>query len=220
MPDQASNRAEIDRWIVAHTPQGGRVLDIGCSEGDLLARLIAERKMRGVGIELSEEKAGKAMQRGLSVHHGDAEEGLGHYGDGSFDAVVISLTIQETRDPRRLLQEAFRVGRNVIVVFPNFGYWVARLQLMFLGRAPRTPSLPDTWYGSPNRHFFTVVDWEEFCRSEGWRPADRGFLKAGRRVSFWANLRAEVAMYVLEKKQGKPDDKGKESRTTTPGKAK
>jgi len=200
MPDQPSNRAAIDQWIVDHTPQGGRVLDIGCSEGDLLARLVAERGVRAVGIELSEPRAAKAIQRGLSVHHGNAEEGLDHHSDATFDAVVISLTIQETGDPRRLLHEAFRVGKYVIVVFPNFGYWRGRLQLGFVGRAPRTPSLPDTWYESPNRHFFTIADWEEFCEREGWRAADRGFLAAGRKIVFLPNLRAEVAMYLLEKK--------------------
>ena len=200
MPDQPSNRTEIDRWIVDHVAPETRVLDIGCSEGDLLARLVTERGVRGTGIELSEARAAKAIQRGLSVHHGDAEEGLTHYADGSFDSVVISLTIQETSNPRRLLQEAFRVGKQVIVVFPNFGHWRARCQLALGGRAPVTPSLPETWYGSPNRHFFTISDWEAFCAREGWAAADRGFLAAGRRVACWPNLRAEVAMYVLEKK--------------------
>src|SRR3954462_3597460 len=37
----------ITRWI---TP-GERVLDLGCGDGDLLAHLIAERKVKGYGIE-------------------------------------------------------------------------------------------------------------------------------------------------------------------------
>jgi methionine biosynthesis protein MetW len=200
MPDQAANRAAIEKWILEHTPANGRVLDIGCSEGDLLARLAAERKVRGVGIELSESRAARAVQRGLSVHHGDAEEALDDYGDGTFDIVVISLTIQETRDPRRLLNEALRAGKQAIVVFPNFGHWRSRWQLTVLGRAPQTPSFPFAWHESPNRRFFTIADWEDFCAREGWLPTARGYLSAGHLIALLPNLRAEVAMYVLEKK--------------------
>lgn len=199
MPDQAANRLAIDRWIVEHVPQGGSVLDIGCAEGDLLARLVAEKGVRAAGIELSEARAAKAVQRGLSVHHGDAEEALDHYPDGTFDAVIISLTIQETQNPNRLLEEALRVGRQVLVVFPNFGHWYARWQFAALGRAPQTRNLPYTWYDSPNRHFFTIADWEDFCLRAGWKALGRAFLSAGYRIKLFPNLRAEVAMYVLEK---------------------
>jgi len=198
MPRQASNRAEIYRWIVKHTPEGGKVLDIGCGDGELLALLVAERRVRGTGIELAEDLVVKAIQRGLSVHHGNVEEGLDHYADGSFDLVVLSLTLQELSKPERVLKEAFRTGRRVIVVFPNFAHWLARWQLAIRGRAPQTPSLPYTWYDSPNRHVLTVADWEAFCRQKGWRCIDRAFLTQGKWITFWPNLRAAVAMYLLE----------------------
>jgi len=199
MPEQASNRAAIYRWIAQRTPKGGRVLDIGCGEGELLAMLAAERKVRGTGIELSEEAVVKAVQRGLSVHQGDVEEGLDDYGDSNFDLALLSLTIQELKDPRRVMREAFRVGKRVIIVFPNFGHWKARWQLAIRGRAPQTRSLPFTWHDSPNRHFLTIVDWETLCREEPWRVLERDFLRTGRRVKILPNLRAEVAMYLLER---------------------
>lgn len=201
MPEQESNRSAIYEWIVERTPQGGRVLDIGCGEGDLLARLVERRKVRAVGIELSEACVMKAVQRGLSVHHGDVEEGLNDYGDRSFDLVLFSLTIQELGDPLRALQEAFRVGKKAIIVFPNFGHWRARWQLAVLGQAPRTANLPYTWYESPNRHFVTIADWDNLCARQGWRTLDRGFVSQGRIVRVLPNLFAEVAMYLLEKQQ-------------------
>jgi methionine biosynthesis protein MetW len=199
MPHRESNRREIYRWIAAHVPQGGRVLDIGCGDGELLALLAAERKVRGTGIELAEDLVVKAVQRGLSVHHGNVEEGLDHYADATFDVVVLSLIIQEVGDSRRVLHETFRVGKRVIVVFPNFAHWRARWYLAIRGQAPQTSSLPYMWYESPNRHFFSARDWDLFCLREKWDVIDRGFLAQGRQIGFLPNLRAEVGMYLMEK---------------------
>lgn len=193
-----SNRMEMDNWIVNHAPQGGKVLDIGCGTGDLLARLVKERKVRGTGIEISQEHVIRAVQQGLSVHHGNVEEGLDHYADSSFDLVVMSLTIQELGKPIHVLREGFRVGKQILVVFPNFAHWRTRWQLAIQGRAPRTPTLPYTWHESPNRHVLTIDDWEEFCQQRGWRIAGKGYLTKGKCITWWPNLRGELAMYLLE----------------------
>jgi methionine biosynthesis protein MetW len=198
MPEQEKNHQAINRWICEQTPMDCRVLDIGCGDGELLDLLARERKVRGTGIELSESLVVKAVQRGLSVHHGNVEEGLDHYSDKHFDVVSLSMALQEMRHPLKVLEESFRVGKRVIVVFPNFGFWLARWQLGVLGLAPRTASFPHAWSASPNRRFFTISDWEEFCRQESWKVVDKAFLKHGRMVRFRPNLRAEVAMYMME----------------------
>lgn len=198
MPKQPQNRLAIENWIIEHVRDGVRVLDIGCGDGHLLARLRESRNVNGVGIEIAQELVMKAIQRGLSVHHGDVEEGLDHYGDKFFDVVVMSLTVQELNHPRRVLQEAFRVGKRLIVAFPNFAHWRARCQLACCGRAPRTPNFPYAWYESPNRHFFSVLDWEEFCKGENWQIIERAFLARGKRIVLLPNLRAEVGVYLLE----------------------
>jgi len=207
MPRQESNQKAIYRWICEQTPEGGRVLDIGCGDGELLAWLASVRRVRAAGIELSEECVAKAVQRGLSVHHGNVEEGLDHYADRSFDLVVMSLAVQEMQNPLRVLQECFRVGKRVLVVFPNFGHYLARWQLGLLGRAPRTPSFPHSWESSPNRHFFTVEDWDCFCADQGWITIRRAFLKGGHPVIFLPNLLAEVALYLMAE-GGRMKDEG------------
>ncbi len=202
MPESISyrtdNHSEIYRWILAHTPAGGRVLDIGCGDGELLVRMVKERNVQATGIEKSQDCAVRAIQRGLTVHHGDVEEGLDHYADNGFDLVVLSLTLQETRHPRQVLLECFRVGRRVIVVFPNFGHWRARWQLGWHGRAPRTTILPYPWFESPNSLYITIADWEDFCRGEKWKIADKGFAASGKSIQFFPDWCAEVAMYLLE----------------------
>ncbi len=197
MPQQIVNRKEIYRWIVEHTPEGSRVLDIGCGDGELLSLLVQNKNIRGSGIEISETYFMQAVRRGLSVHHGDAQEGLEHYGDGTEDLVILALTLQEIDNLKQVINESFRVGKKVMVVFPNFGYWRHRWQLGWSGRAPRTRNLPYTWYESPNRHFFSMLDWEDFCRAEGWQCLEKCGLIGGKRVKFMMNLRAEVGMYIM-----------------------
>lgn len=198
MPLQDTNRPQIFRWICDQTPENARVLDIGCGAGELLALLATERKAVGTGIELDEECVVQAVQRGLSVHHGNAEEGMDHYADNSFDVLVLSLAIQEMKDPLGVIREAFRIGKRVVIVFPNFGYWRARWHLGIRGRAPLTMGLPNKWYESPNRHYFTVADWEELCYQERWRWVSRGFLAEGRWIRLLPNLFSEIALYAME----------------------
>jgi methionine biosynthesis protein MetW len=90
------------------------------------------------------------------------------------------------------------VSKRLAVVFPNFGYWPGRWQLAFLGRAPRTGTLPYSWFDSPNRHFLTVKDWKELCESEGWKILDQGYLANGRPVRLAPNFFAEVAIQLVE----------------------
>ena len=54
-----------------------------------------------------------------------------------------------------------RVGREVIVTFPNFGHWKHRLQIL-RGRMPVSDTLPYQWYDTPNVHLCTVADFDAF----------------------------------------------------------
>src|ERR1035441_3825836 len=132
-----------------------KVLDLGCGEGELLEWLAANKGVDARGVEISGVKVQKAIARGVSVFQCDIDEGLADYPDQAFDYVILSQTLQETRHPRTVLREMLRVGRRVIVAFPNFGHWRVRLSMLFSGRAPRTKLFPYEWYESPNIHFLT-----------------------------------------------------------------
>jgi methionine biosynthesis protein MetW len=150
-------RADL-KIIAGFVTPGARVLDIGCGDGTLLARLEDEKQADGRGIELSQKGVNEAVARGLSVVQGDADHDLATYPDKAFDFVILSQTLQATHNPRVVLEQLLRIGRKVVVSFPNFGNWRIRRQFLLKGRMPITEDLPYSWYDTPNIHFCTVRD--------------------------------------------------------------
>ncbi|MGJ4907062.1 methionine biosynthesis protein MetW [Bradyrhizobium sp. HKCCYLRH2060] len=152
-----------DHLLVAGmVERGSKVLDIGCGDGDLL-QLLESRGIDGRGIELSREGVNHCVAKGLAVVQGDADTDLVDYPDDAFDYVILSQTLQATRQPKVVLENLLRIGRRAIVTFPNFGFWRLRLQLLVGGHMPRTDNLPFTWYDTPNIHFCTIKDFVQLC---------------------------------------------------------
>jgi homoserine O-acetyltransferase len=177
------------------------VLDVGCGDGELLARLTRDRRIRGKGIELSESLVLGCVCRGLAIIQRDIDRELSSYGDQSFDYVILSQTVQTIREPERIFKELLRVGRKVIVSFPNFAHWRCRLQLLLGGRSPVTRQLPFRWHNSPNIHFLSMKDFDEFCRRIGAVVEQRIPLveTSLSPIRFGANLLAEQAIYVTSR---------------------
>lgn len=160
--------ARVDHIVVLGLmPAGARVLDIGCGDGSLLALLRDRRGIDGRGIELSRDGVNACLARGLSVIQGDADTDLENYPDDAFDVVVLSQTIQATRNPRIVLEHLLRIGREVIISFPNFGHWRVRSELALRGRMPVTEIMPDAWWETPNIHHCTIRDFVGLCRLIG-----------------------------------------------------
>jgi len=185
--------------IGALVEPGTRTLDLGCGEGELLAWLKEHKQVDGRGVELTGARVQKAIARGVSVYQGDLETALDDYPDQVFDYVILSQTLQETRDPLRVLRGMLRIGKRFIVAFPNFGHWTVRMSHLFHGRAPKTGLFPHEWYDSPNIHFLTVLDFEALAQKEHWCVERRIFLSGNRQVTMFPNLTAEVAVFLVSK---------------------
>jgi methionine biosynthesis protein MetW len=158
----------VDLQLIADmVAANSRVLDIGCGDGSLLDYLVHFKQVDGRGIELSQAGVNACVARGLSVIQGDADTDLRDYPSGAFDYAILSQTLQATRDPRRVVGELVRIGRRVIVSFPNFGHWRVRWRLLIDGRMPRTPALPEQWHDTPNIHLCTILDFVAMCDELG-----------------------------------------------------
>lgn len=187
------------KMILGMVAEGASVLDLGCGEGDLLSLLEKEKRVNGQGIELSEQAIYSCVAKGLSVHHGDIDSGLSEYGDGTFDYVILNESLQQVWNPDNVVKEALRVGRKVIVGFPNFGYYPVRLQVFFGGITPVTKSLPYMWYDTPNVHFISIKDFSEYCRNRGFRVLDSVFIRKERIIRILPNLFADTAVFMITK---------------------
>ena len=112
-----------------------RVLDLGCGEGDLLDNLQQEKSVIGYGLDKDAENIRTCLSRGVNVIEQDLDQGLSNFNDDAFDMVIMTETIQSVREPKRLLKEMLRVGRECVVTFPNFGHW--RCCLLYTSPSPR-----------------------------------------------------------------------------------
>lgn len=200
----AHNR--IDLTLIAEMiTRGSRVLDVGCGDGELLELLARTKDVDGRGIELSQEGVNACVTRGLSVIQGDADTDMYDYPDDAFDYVILSQTIQATRNPSEVLKQMKRIGRHAIVSFPNFGNWRIRLQLLWSGQMPVTRSLDQAWYDTPNIHLCTVRDFVSLCDDLGFHIDDAVSVigNRGKRVGRPGpldNLTAESAVLLMSRK--------------------
>ncbi|HUU67598.1 MAG TPA: methionine biosynthesis protein MetW [Methyloceanibacter sp.] len=200
-----TDTARVDLLIIAEmvTP-GSRVLDIGCGDGTLL-RILADRHgVDGRGIELSQAGVNSCVAQGLAVIQGDADDDLAYYPDLAFDYAILSQTIQATYSPRLVLEQLLRIGKRVVVSFPNFGHWRVRTQMMFGGHMPRTDNLPERWYDTPNIHLCTIKDFLNLCDDVGAKVERAIALNAyGTKLVamplFAQNLFGEQAVFLLSR---------------------
>ncbi|WP_394887260.1 methionine biosynthesis protein MetW [Mesorhizobium sp. AaZ16] len=196
----------VDLQVVADfiAPRA-KVLDVGSGDGLLLELLQNDKQVDGRGVELSQRGVNECVSRGLSVIQGDADRDLVFYPDKGFDFVILSQTLQATRNPKLVLDELLRIGERAIVSFPNFGHWRVRFSLFFFGRMPVTKDLPYSWYDTPNIHFCTIRDFVALCDEVGAKvekatALDANGQKIGFNMPWWFwNFFGQQAVFLLRR---------------------
>jgi SAM-dependent methyltransferase len=115
--------------LPCYPPPGpvGRVLDVGCGSGERMRRLEAAG-WECIGIDASQPAVATGTEKGLDIRLAEANDLP--FPDESFDAVLMSHSIEHCQDPRRAVREAARVlkpGGSLTVTTPNGSSPVARL---------------------------------------------------------------------------------------------
>jgi methionine biosynthesis protein MetW len=177
-------------------PQGARVLDLGCGDGELLAYLREHKACTGYGIEIDDAAVYACAQRGVDVIQLNLDEGLKLFDDNSFDVVLQIDTLQHLRNAEVMLKETVRVGKTGIVAFPNFAHWQNRLSVL-LGRMPVTKRLPYQWYDTPNIRVATFQDFADLAAKHNLQIEDQFGIQDERIVRWQANLLAGTAVFKL-----------------------
>ncbi len=187
---------QVVDWI----PEKSRVLDLGTGDGAFLERLVREKNAMAEGVEIDPEMVARCIERGVVVHQGDILDGLDQYEGEVFDFVLLLGTFQELAFPRNILEEAFRVGKKLIIAYTNFAHWRIRFQLMFRGGSPVTSAMPHAWYNTPTSSFFSVQDFRSFVRMLELRELKSAYFNSMGPVGSMPNLRAESALTMLSQK--------------------
>jgi len=187
------------RVIVEMIKPGSSVLDLGCGDGKLLLILKQKRDVqKAQGIEINEQAIFNCIKSGLSVFHGDIDSGLAEYANRTFDYVILNQSIQQVKNPDIVLAEALRVGKQVIVGFPNFAHLKARFDLAVLGRAPVTKALPYEWHNTPNLHFLSIADFFSHCKKRKISIVKSVFIGNRYTIKILPNVFALSAVFLIK----------------------
>jgi 2-polyprenyl-3-methyl-5-hydroxy-6-metoxy-1,4-benzoquinol methylase len=115
--------------LLAARPRS-RILDLGCSSGQLTERLhAAGHEVTGVDV-VEVPGVRRRMTRFVAA---DLDAGIPAEAGTGYDVVLAADVLEHLREPERLLRDArqaLRVGGSLIVCVPNIGHWYPRFRTM------------------------------------------------------------------------------------------
>ncbi len=190
----------ISEWIKTNST----VLDLGCGDSTLLDFLIKNKSVTGYGLEKNIIQVQDSLKKNINVLQVDFKKALSEYFENNFfDYAIMTQTLQENKNPDKIILEMLRVAREGIVTFPNMGYWKNRIQLGFLGVMPISESLPYKWFNTPNIQLCSIKDFEILCKKLDIIIIEKKVLNKNYSSDFLSrkipNFFGEIALYKFKK---------------------
>ena len=125
--DEERVHARVVRWMEGRAPS--RVLDLGCGDGVLAARL---RALGHTVTGVDQRKPATAGSAFDAFVEADLELGVPDEAGDGYDVVIAIDVLGNLRDTTAFLESAARAtrpGGSVIVSVPNFEHWYPRLRV-------------------------------------------------------------------------------------------
>ena len=129
---QKAETPEVVQAVRSCLPANGRLLDIGCSTGNLLAQFRSSASLLA-GVDVAEGACEIARRVADIVVNAPIESDDFPFEDHSFDVVVCADVLEHLADPSLGLAKALRWCRPdgaIVISVPNIAYWKARLRLL------------------------------------------------------------------------------------------
>jgi len=190
--------------ILELVPEGSRVIDLGCGDGDLLKTLKATKNIEPLGVEIDLACLEACVAKGVPAIQMDIDKGLQLFENDHFDLAILRYTLSEVHQPLVVFKEMLRVARSAIIVFSNFAHWHIRWSLLTKGQMPVSQEFPHEWYDTPNIHFLSIKDVERLVRNESATVMYREFhsptaFEMGLNRLGLYNLMAQNALFHVRK---------------------
>lgn len=185
--------------ICEYITLSSRVLDLGCGDGQLLYELVKEKKVKGLGIEISIDCIKSCLEKGLSVIQEDLNEGLKDFKDKSFDYIILSQTLEYISSPDNLIKEMLRVGEHSFISFENLANWRNRVSFLFKGRIKSSKNGRSIINGK-KQQLLTVKSFLELCKKKGFNISFKIYLPKRRfnLTNIFPNLFSRTAIFILK----------------------
>jgi SAM-dependent methyltransferase len=154
-----------------HGRPPGRLLDVGCYDGQLITQLVTDSV---VGLDVSLAALRGAAQRGVHGVRAQVEAPL-PFADATFATVLAAEVVEHVFDTQAVVAELARVlqpGGWLVVTTPNLVALSGRAQLL-LGRSPHNVEFDASPGTSGHIRYLTFDTLELLLQRAGLRPLGR-----------------------------------------------
>ena len=97
---------------LCETPDGGRVLDVGCGNGSLINAIRQKGKIDAYGIDISPKMIEECHSRYEGIRFEVATGENIAFADDYFDAITICCVLHHLHSPQKFFEEAHRVLKH------------------------------------------------------------------------------------------------------------